>query len=155
MSATPYDGAVPDPVEVTDPSRIPLDGLHAMLRAGVEGNSAQEAAIELLIRHDHWLRRRDFLTRCVIVSDRWLDWNMPPMAAVDWHAVAECIHPGRSLQPGEGLAGSASEIAVLTLAASLAGKPSRLSLRELLAGLGRDHVYAVLDATAHANGAGR
>lgn len=133
MSTNPHDHTTTDgPLDVTDPTGVPLDDLHVMLRSGVRGVPAEELAVELLINHDHWLRRRDFLTRCVVIADRWLDWDAPPMAVIDWNAVVEAIAPGRSLQPGEGLTGSASETAVLTVAAGLAGKPSPHSLRELL-----------------------
>ncbi|MPZ67526.1 MAG: hypothetical protein GEU83_19205 [Pseudonocardiaceae bacterium] len=136
MSTNPHDHtATSSLLDVTDPAGVSLDDLHAMLRSGVRGVPAEELAVELLINHDHWLYRRDFLTRCVVIADRWLDWDVPPMAVIDWNAVVEAIAPGRSLQPGEGLTGSSSEIAVLTVAAGLAGKPSPHSLRELLAPL--------------------
>lgn len=136
MSTSPHDHTTTaNPLDVTEPAGVSLDDLHTMLRSGVRGIPAEELAVELLINHDQWLRRRDFLTRCVVIAERWLDWNAPPMAVIDWNAVAEAIAPGRSLQPGEGLTGSSSEIAVLTVAAGLAGKPSPHSLRELLAPL--------------------
>lgn len=147
MSAAVFDS--PPPVD--DPTAIPLPELRAMLRRWARGIYPGEAAVELLIAHDRWLRRRDFLTRCVFVCDRW-DENDPVMAGLDWSQVAAAVDPAGSIQPGEGFPASASEIKVLAVVASLAGAPLRQSLRDLIVGLDVSNTRRVLDAVAHAGG---
>lgn len=145
-------GRAPEPVDVGDPTRLPLDELQRLLRAWVNGHPAGEAAVELLITHDVWLRRQAFLARCVVLGDRWAGEDDPPTAALDWSVIAHAVDPARSLQPGEALGGSHAEMTVLAVAVSLVGAPLRVSLRELLTGLDPATTRLVLTAVAHAAG---
>jgi hypothetical protein len=145
-------GRTPEPVEVTDPARLPLAELHRLLREWVAGYIAGEAAVELLITHDVWLRRPEFLTRCVVVGDRWAGEDDPPTAALDWSAVAHAVDPARSLQPGEALGGTHAEMTVLAVAVSLVGAALRVSLRDLLTGLDQATTRLIVTEISHAAG---
>lgn len=145
MTTAHHDGT-----RALDTGDIELEELHARLRAWAAGIYAGEAAVELLITHDVWLRRRDFRDRCVIACEPWDD--EPAMAALDWSAVAGVVDPAGSIQPGEHLPASSSEKAVLALVASLAGAPLRQSLRDLITGLDETNTRLVLHAIARAAG---
>ena len=132
-----------------DPTTLEPDELAPMLRAWAKGLYTTEAAVELLIAHDHWLRRRDFLGRCTwACTDGWLGGETVPMAGIDWDTVAAAT----SLSNQNGLAGSSSEVQVLQLAASLAGATMQDSLLGLLAGLDQANTRFVLQAIAHRQG---
>ena len=85
-----------------------------MLRAWAAGLYPSEAAVELLIAHGGWLRRRDFLASLVdAVDDGWGPrGQVVPMASIDWERVEGFLAQAHA---------SSSEAALLRLAASLAG----------------------------------
>lgn len=126
-----------------DPGPLPLAGwghreVAAALRLGAGGALGEEAAVELLIAHDVWLHRSAFRRDTLDVVDA-----DPRVLAVDWAAVL--AHAGTS--PASG-----SEIAVLRIAAGLAGHDSGCSLRDLLTGLDRTNAGHVVRAVAHTTG---
>lgn len=125
-----------------DPTRLTPGELAPMLRAWTDGLPPSEAAVGLLVAHGFWLRRPDFLTRLVdAVDDGWgPGGTIVPMAAVDWAGV-----PAFTAQA----AASASELKVLTLAASLAGTVVPDSLLRLTSGLDDSNKRHLLDALAH------
>ena len=124
-----------------DPARLSPEQLAPMLRAWARGMLATEAAVDLLIRHDLWLRREDFRAALVdAVDDGWgTGGSIEPMAAVDWDGVQTYL--GTAVW-------SRSEAAVLRLAASLAGATPTTSRAEMTSGLDDLNAALVLDALA-------
>ena len=104
--------------------------LAELLRHSASGH-AEQAAVGLLIEHDVWLRREDFVAACV------------GPYAVDWNAAV------RALDDGE-LPCSTSEAAVLRIAAGLGGVA--VDLRAMLGGLDARNIVLVARAVMHANG---
>ena len=103
-----------------NPTTLHPEQLAQMLREWANGLLPCEAAVELLIAHDRWLRRRDFVGRLVdAVDDGWAPGGrVVPMASIDWDQVEAFIrHPHTGA--------SSSEIAILRVAASLAGAEHR------------------------------
>jgi hypothetical protein len=127
-----------------DPTTLRADQLTAMLAAWSDGHLPDSAAVALLAGHGTWLGRRDFLAACVdAVDDGWTGGPDPaPMAAIIWTRVPAFAATTRA---------SSGELAVLQLAASLAGVETG-SLRDLTAGLGPNTLALVLDAIAHRAG---
>jgi hypothetical protein len=127
-----------------DPTTIGTDQLARMLSAWAAGHLPDSAALALLTSHETWLRRRDFLAACVdAVDDAWTGGGDPaPMAAIVWARVPAFAATARA---------SSGELAILGLAASLAGVEAG-SLRELTGGLGPNTLAGVLDAIAHRAG---
>ena len=130
-----------------DPARLSAEQLAPMLRAWARGMLATEAAVDLLIRHDVWLRRGDFRAALVdAVDDGWgTGGSIEPMAAVEWDGVQTYL--GTAVW-------SRSEAAVLRLAASLAGATLTTSLAEMTSGLDDLNAALVLDALARRFGWG-
>jgi hypothetical protein len=131
MSGDHYRCPVPgeDGVRAGDGGR-----LGAMLRAGACGIYADEAAVELLLRHGHWAGHGGFARR--------------------FAQVPACPDPGGvpvAGMGGAGLACSASEAGVLRIAASLGGGVP-VSLRAVLGGLDHVNIALVARAVLHANG---
>jgi len=112
-----------------------------MLRAGAAGWLADEAAAELLLRHGCWPGRPEFVRR--FVGARPGPGAQCP-AGVDWRGAVDGL-------AGDGLACSASERAVLQIAASLGGGVP-VSLRAVLGGLDQVNIALVTGAVLHANG---
>jgi hypothetical protein len=127
-----------------DTDHLPPDQLAVMLRAWASGLYASEAAVELLIAHGSWLARRDFRSGLVdAVDDGWgRNGAIEPMAAIGWDVVADFLD-----QPEVGA--SSSEVAILRLAASLAGARGPTSLMEITGSLDETNAGFVLDALAH------
>lgn len=117
--------------------------LGAMLRAGARGLLADEAAVELLLRHGHWAGHGEFVRRFAQVG-ACPDLAGAPVACIDWQAAAAGLG-------GAGLACSASEASVLRIAASLGGG-ALVSLRAALGGLDHVNIALVARAVLHANG---
>jgi hypothetical protein len=117
--------------------------LGVMLRAGARGVHADEAAVELLVRHGHWTEHAEFAARFA-----WVQACPEPggvaVAGIDWQAAAGGLEGG-------GLACSASEAGLLRLAASLGGGVP-VSLRAVLGGLDHVNIALVARAVLHANG---
>ncbi|HEX2806190.1 MAG TPA: hypothetical protein VHN80_08470 [Kineosporiaceae bacterium] len=125
-----------------DPTTLTPDDLEPMLQAWACGTHAGEAAVGLLIRHRSWLHRRDFLRTAVdAIDDGWGPLAcIVPMAAVQWDVIEDFQREAP---------GSSSELAILRLAASLAGATVRAPLSELTGGLDDVNARLVLDALAH------
>ncbi len=118
---------------------LTLDQLGDLLLADAEGVYAGEAAAHLLIAHDRWLRRDDFLAVCVNYDHHAGDGH--PVAWVDWDAVPAFV---------EAAPCASSEARILRLACELAGVDTGHPLEDLLAGLDDIRGGLVLDALAHA-----
>jgi hypothetical protein len=125
-----------------DPTTLTAEELAPMLRAWANGLFASEAAVELLIAHDVWPRRRDFLFTLVdAIDDGWGPrGTVVPMASIDWDRVEAFLV---SVQA------SRSEMSVLRLAASLAGATVSRPLHDSTAGLDETNITLVLNAIAH------
>ena len=119
-----------------------FDDLAAAIRAWAKGWLPTEAAAELLISHQAWLLREDFLRAAVEV--RWEPFLGRQVAAVDFAAAAEAVQGVLPCSDGERQ--------VLLVAASIAeGIP--VDLRE--AALCMDAVNAARAAQAVCHAAGR
>jgi hypothetical protein len=128
-------------VPTIDPTTLAPTQLAPMLRAWAAGLYPSEAAVELLIAHGHWLRRRDFLSALVdAVDDGWGRHGEVPMASIDWERVETFLDQA---------AASSSEVAILRFAASLAGTEGGPSLLQMTASLGHTNAGLVLEALAH------
>ena len=125
-----------------DPTTLTADELAPMLRAWASGMFASEAAVELLIAHDVWPRRRDFLFTLVdAVDDGWGPrGSVVPMAAIDWDRVEAFLVSAPA---------SRSEISVLRCAASLAGAAVNVPLHDATAALDETNSALVVNAIAH------
>lgn len=128
---------------------LPLPRLAALLTAHAKGFYATEAATQLLIGHETWLHRSDFLNACVWaatdddrdgpvtgfedvdITHAWIDWAAIPAFA----ETAPC---------------SGSEGRVLRLVAELSGYDTATPLDELLSGLDDHNSALVVDSIAHA-----
>ena len=111
------------------------------MRAGAAGLYCAVAAVELLIGHERWLHRDDFVAGFVEVLPAA---DGTPMAFVDWSRAAACLKRGR-------LACSGGEGQVLRLGASLAeGVP--VDLAEALTSLDAPTVVLVARAVLRAGG---
>jgi hypothetical protein len=100
------------------------------------------AAVELLIGHQRWLHRDDFVAAFVEVVPALVDGT--PMAFVDWPRAVARLERGR-------LACSSGEGQVLRLCASLAGGVP-VDLAEALTSLDSPTVMLVARAVLHAGG---
>ncbi|QUX27896.1 hypothetical protein KGD83_21835 [Nocardiopsis akebiae] len=108
------------------------------LRNWADGFAADRAAVELLIAHESWLARRDFLDRCVdIVPSEELSDPTRPVAIIDWEETVRAL--------ADALPASSSEVAVLRIAASL-GTGEPVDLRDTLVGLDATNTAAVATA---------
>jgi hypothetical protein len=116
--------------------------LTAALRAHAHGLPCCEAAVELLISHASWLRRKEFLHRFVHTAPGPIDDT--PTAAIDWPEAIDALDRGQ-------LACSGGEGRMLRLAASLAeGIP--VDLRDVLTSLDRSNAERVTHALKRASG---
>ncbi len=113
------------------------EDMATMLRAAADGLSCDRAATELLIGHDDWLRRTDFIDQCITVAES-ISEPGRMLALIDWGSVDRALDEGA-------LVSSSSARAMLAIAASLAaGRP--VDLRETVVGL--DATNTALVATA-------
>ena len=145
---------------------LPPPRLAALLRETARGVYATEAATELLIAHDRWLHRGDFLAACVDLYDV----DGEPIR-YDPHSIGDVDgRPTLVLTPSdpqvtvayarilwdqlpsfaEQSPCSGSEGRILRLVAELAGHDTGIPLDELLSGLDHTNGASVLDAIAHA-----
>lgn len=116
------------------------------LRAWARGDHGVEAAVDLLAAHGHWLRRRDFCDACVIATaDHLVAGFDLPLAWLDFETAAVIADQAS-------LPASDSERQILSLAAGLAGYPSKRPLHDLITGLDTSNLARVLDAIAHTAG---
>ena len=126
-----------------DPTTLTPSELAPMLRTWARGVPNLEAAANLIINHDVWLRRPDFLRACVVAVDHGMQQGTRvPMAAISWQRSARFLN---------GAAASRSEIAILRLACSIGGVDTG-ALGELTAGLDPSNTARLLDALAHGAG---
>lgn len=123
------------------------DTLAAQLRAWASGDHRIEAAVDLLIAHQSWLRRGDFLAACVHATDPDLVTIGLPARWLNFDEAAHIAQGGPASLPA-----SDSELQVLGIAASLADAHHDRSLHDLLTGLDDRNIALVLDAIAHAAG---
>jgi len=108
------------------------DDLIAGLREWIKDHDPHvRAAVELLIWHDFWLRRRDFIDACIRPAI-----DVP--AWIDWDAAREFSDS----RPGA----SSSQVAILDLAVALGENRYRLSI------MGSAHSQAVAEAVSRAVG---
>jgi hypothetical protein len=115
------------------------DGAVAGLHAWIDGHDAHmQAAVWLVLRHEVWPRRGEFLRACVHSSADGVHW-------IDWSAARTAFERGEFHRAGA----SRTELAVLDLEIEL-GR-DRFMLRALRVGNAR----AVAAAVAHAVGADR
>jgi hypothetical protein len=116
--------------------------LAAALRAHAEGLYCLQAAVGLLVGHQRWLCREDFVGRFVdLVPDPARDGGL---AVVRWRAAVRALAAGR-------LPCSDSEGQVLRIAASIAeGVP--VSLSPCLSALDEANIGLVADAVRRAAG---
>jgi hypothetical protein len=112
------------------------------LRAHAAGLLASEAAVNLLIGHQYWLTRSDFLDDFVDSFDGFTSGTA--MAAICWPEAVTALERGQ-------LPGSNSEHKILRLAASLAsGIP--VDLQNAVTGLDRTNLQHLITAIQHAAG---
>ena len=114
----------------------------AALRACAAGLYPDEAGVDLLIRHDCFLRRRDFAS--FIHAGTSITDGVTQLAQIDWHAAISALHAGE-------LPASGGERRILQLAASIAaGTP--VSLRDAIPGLDSCNLQLLITAIQHAAG---
>ena len=114
----------------------------AALRACAAGYYPAEAGIELLIRHDCFLRRRDFAG--FVHAGTSITDGITQMTQIDWDAAISALDNGQ-------LPASGGERRILQLAASIAaGTP--VSLRDTIPGLDSRNLQLVITAIQHAAG---
>ena len=116
--------------------------LAALLRGTAAGMLADAAAAGLLIAHGHFLHDPAF-RRVIAAGSSVADGQ--PFAVIRWNAALTALE--RGCMPC-----SASERAVLLIAASLAEPGITVSLRECLGSLDRRNIALVTAAIAAANG---
>jgi hypothetical protein len=115
--------------------------LAAALRAHADGLYHLQAAVGLLIGHQRWLRRDDFVARFIrVVPGSTGDL----VAFVGWRAAVRALAGGR-------LACSASEACVLRIAASIA-EGVAVDLRDCLSALDAANADLVVRAALAAGG---
>jgi hypothetical protein len=108
-----------------------FDQTVAGLRAWAEGDRICSAAVELLIWHQTWIRRADFIAACTDSGDG--------MTAIRWDRA-------QAFADRDGLRGSTHEITQLRLAVAIGSDEYRL------AGKGRANAEAIMRAFAAALG---
>lgn len=112
------------------------------LRNWADGFSADRAAVELLITHESWLTRPDFLSRCVdtIPAEELID-PARPVSIIDWEETVRAL--------ADGLPAASSMTGILRIAASL-GTGEPVDLRDALVGLDPTNTAAVATAVVTA-----
>ena len=123
-------------------NEISFEALAAGLRGWIRGGTAHEqAAVELLIWHETWLRRPDFKGACITQRGAGL------IARIDWEEARHFIelgYQGRDQQ--RPVPASSSQRRVLDLAVALGGNTFGLS------SMGMVHQWHMADAFARACG---
>jgi len=127
-------------VSPVDPTTLPGSAVREALVAGARGLYRDEVAVQLLLDHDVWPHRADFLQQCVQVDDAgWTCDGTDTLAGIDWDAARELAASSTA---------SGSEMAVLELAVGLAEG----TLGGLVIGLDPMNLWLFLDAVAHTAG---
>jgi len=123
------------------PAEISFEDLAAGLRGYYRGGAAhQQAAVELLIWHETWLRRPDFKGACITQQAAGL------VARIDWEEAREFIERGYRQLGCDHPVPASTERAVLDLAVALGEDQYRLS------NMGAAHRRAIVQAVARAVG---
>ncbi len=113
------------------------------MRAGAQGLLCTEAAIELIIEQQSWLKRADFVSAYIERLGP-TDEDAADIASVDWDGALDALDAGR-------LPCSSGEAQLLRIAASLAdGIP--VDLRGTITGLDSTNTGLVARALCHAAG---
>ena len=110
--------------------------VRALRRWTADHDPHVRAAVELLVWHEHWLRRQDFQRAC-IHDDTAIDGS----TWIHWRHAREFFDSGPR--------GSSSELAILDLAVALGENRYRLSI------MGDAHSRAIAQAVARALGEDR
>jgi hypothetical protein len=118
---------------------MPMSNLADLLRAWTAGISSTEAAIELLIAHELWLRRPDFVAACIEPYEAYdsQDDDLVPVALIHFEAVPTFVATCQC---------SASERCILLIVAAIANGISGSQLGEMIVGLDGADAGLVLDA---------
>jgi hypothetical protein len=127
----------PATIIASDP---PVPDLPERLRCWAKGYGPASAGVELLIAHQRWIHRSDFVAACVDLFEGYdyLD-GLAPMACVLWDRVPRYVHRPEVMC-------TESMGCVLALAAELCGADTGTPLDELLTNLDDDDAALVLDA---------
>jgi hypothetical protein len=121
-------------------AEISYEDLTAGLRSWVRRRGEHEqAAVELLIWHETWLRRPDFKDACITQL-------APGLVAVDWREAREFIDRGYRQKGQRPLPAASSHNRILDIAVAIGENEFGL------AGLGRAHRRAAAEAFAAACG---
>lgn len=113
------------------------DELADALRRWASGYLTLAAAVELLVRHDIWLHREDFLSEAVNVVDA-------GVATIDWKTAIVALDAGRFPCTG-------SEADMLRIVCSLAEK-TPVFLGRALTSLDGRNIALMVAAMKHASG---
>jgi hypothetical protein len=120
----------------------PPEQLAAALLEHAAGNHADTAAVNLVVAHDLWLRRRDFQQEFLLA--RYCHPTCPPVVTIRWKAAITALDQGR-------LPCSGSEANLLRIAASL-GTDLPVRLRRALDNFDGRNITLIADAITAANG---
>jgi len=121
---------------------MPAAQLACLLQDTAAGVSADDAAVTLIARHDHFLHQPGF--RRLIAAGSSISAG-EPVAVIRWKAAIHALDTGR-------LPCSSSENAVLRIAASLGDHDIPVHLRQVLGGLDQRNIALVTAAITTANG---
>jgi hypothetical protein len=120
----------------------PAAQLACLLADTAAGICADAAAVALINAHGHFLHQPGF--RRIIAAGSSI-WSGEPVAVIRWRAAVHALDTGR-------LPCSASQAAVLRIAASLGDDAVGVHLRSVLGGLDSRNIALVTDAITAANG---
>ena len=128
-----------------------IEDLSTRLRANAKGSHPAEAAIELLIRSDVWLRRSGFRAACVKTRGPTEEYPHHEVGAyLDWDAVGNALTASTDGQPVPEWLGvcSGGERRLIRIAHDIADGPM-----SDVGALDRGNVALVVAAVSHASGA--
>jgi len=121
---------------------VPARQLICLLQDTAGGSPADLAAVELIARHDHFLRLPGF--RRIIATGSSV-FTGEPLATIRWQAAITALESGR-------LPSTRTERAVLLIAASLGDHHIPVHLRDVLGSLDHRNITLIADAITAANG---
>jgi hypothetical protein len=120
----------------------PIDELSAALYEHAAGSLADTAAVNLVIAHGVWLRRRDFQEE--FLRARYCHPTCTPTVAIRWRAAITALGQGQ-------LPCSGSEANLLRIAAGI-GTDLPVRLRAALGNFDPRNIMLITDAITAANG---
>jgi hypothetical protein len=120
----------------------PIDELAAALYEHAAGSLADTAAVNLVIAHEVWLRRRDFQEQFLLT--RSCHPTCAPTVAIRWKAAITALGQGQ-------LPCSGSEADLLRIAAAI-GTDLPVRLRRALGNFDGRNITLITDAITAANG---